>query len=102
MLLRMLTEARSKVLHAASDIEKVIILSFLTSLNRTGAITTAQLHQTQTLLHYNLDSENEIARWGGMQLQLLMDARAKLLLTLSDIEKSMSDTDTAIVGNIKN
>jgi hypothetical protein len=39
---------------------------------------------------------------GGMQLQLLMDARAKLLQTLSDIEKSMSDTDTAIVGNIKN
>ena len=79
-----------------------MILSFLTSLNRTGAISTAQLHQIQNLLQNNLDSENEISEMGSMQLQMLMDARAKLLQAASNIEKSMSDTDTAIVGNIKN
>ncbi len=78
-----------------------MILSFLTSLNRTGAISTAQLKQIQNLLQNNLDSENEISEMGIMQLQMLMDARAKLLQTVSNIEKTMSDTETAIVGNIK-
>jgi len=48
-----------------------------------------------------LDSDNEISEMGSMALQMLMDARSKLLQTASDIEKTLSDTATAIVQNIK-
>jgi hypothetical protein len=36
-----------------------------------------------------------------MELQMLMEAQSELLQTASNIEKSLSDTDMAIVGNIK-
>jgi len=49
----------------------------------------------------NSDSDNEISEMSSMQLQMLMDARSKLLQTASDMEKSLSDTDMAIIGNIK-
>ncbi len=32
---------------------------------------------------------------------MLMDVRSKLLQTASDIEKTVSNTDAAIVGNLK-
>jgi hypothetical protein len=38
---------------------------------------------------------------GSMQLQMLMDTRSKLLQAASNMEKSMSDTDAAIVANMK-
>jgi hypothetical protein len=52
-------------------------------------------------LQNTLGANNEISEMGSMQLQMLMDTRSKLLQTASDMEKSMSDTDMAIVGNIK-
>jgi len=54
-----------------------------------------------SILQNDLDSDNEISEMTSMQLQMLMDARSKLLQTASDIEKSLSDTEMAIVGNIK-
>jgi len=49
----------------------------------------------------HLYSDNEISQMTSTQLQMLMDSRSKLLQTASNMEKSMSDTDMAIVGNIK-
>jgi hypothetical protein len=59
------------------------------------------LQTVQNSLQDILDSENEISEMTSMQLQMLMDMRSKLLQTASNIEKSMSDADTAISGNIK-
>lgn len=66
------------------------------------AITTyQQLSALQNQLQNALDSENEISEMGSMQLQMLMDARSKLLQMASDIEKANSDTANAITQNIK-
>jgi len=64
-------------------------------------ITISSLQNAQSTLQNDLDSDNEISEMGSMQLQMLMDSRSKLLDTASDIEKTKSDTDNAISGNIK-
>jgi hypothetical protein len=53
------------------------------------------------LLMKALDSDNETSDMESMQLQMIMDARSKLLQTASDIEKSMSDTAAAVAQNMK-
>lgn len=55
----------------------------------------------QTNLQNQVDSENEVSEMTSMQLQMLMDDRSTLLQTASDIEKTISDTDLGVVGNIK-
>jgi hypothetical protein len=64
-------------------------------------ITWQQLAALQSVTNQALDSDNEISEMGSMRLQMLMDARTKLLQAASDLEKSISDTDMAIVGNLK-
>lgn len=44
--------------------------------------------------------DNEISELGSMALQMLM-ARSKLLQTASDIDKTLSDTATQMIENIK-
>lgn len=61
----------------------------------------ASLASVLNALQNDLDSDNEVSQMSSMQLQMLMDARSKLLQTASDIEKSNSDTAMAIAGNIK-
>jgi hypothetical protein len=48
-----------------------------------------------------LESDIQISEMASMQLQMLMDARSKLLQTASDIEKSNSDAGNSISKNIK-
>ena len=64
-------------------------------------VTAAAVQGAIQTLQNALDSDNEISEMTSMQLQMLMDMRSKLLQTASDIEKSMSDTNMAIAGNIK-
>jgi hypothetical protein len=65
-------------------------------------VTSAQrLGQMTTTLQQQLDAASDLSEQASVQLQMLMDQRSKLLQTASDIEKSVSDTDQAIVGNIK-
>jgi len=64
-------------------------------------ITNGQLATVASEISNTLDSENEISEMGSMQLQMLMDTRSKLLQAASNMEKSMSDTDAAIVANMK-
>lgn len=59
------------------------------------------LQSAMSMLQNMLDSDNEISEMESMQLQMLMDSRSKLLEMASDMEKSMADTNLAIVGNIK-
>jgi hypothetical protein len=74
----------------------------LSSVAINGGYTALQNLQSATSMLQNiLDSDNEISEMTSTQLQMLMDTRCKLLQTASDMEKSMADTDMAIVGNIK-
>jgi hypothetical protein len=64
-------------------------------------LTAEDVANSQAALQNDLDSDNEISEMAQMQIQMLMDRRSKLLETASNIEKSMSDTDAAIVSNLK-
>ena len=64
-------------------------------------VTAEDVANSQAALQNDLDSDNEISEMAQMQIQMVMDRRSKLLETVSNIEKSMSDTDAAIVGNLK-
>jgi hypothetical protein len=66
-----------------------------------GAVSTSTVGTAVTTLQNDLDSENEMSEMTSMRLQMLMDVRSKLLQTASEIEKSISDTDVAILRNIK-
>ncbi len=59
-----------------------------------------QLDEIQSELPNSQDSDNEISELGSMALQMLM-ARSKLLQTASDIDKTLSDTATQMIENIK-
>ena len=63
--------------------------------------TTSNVATAVQTLQNDLDSDEEVSEMTSMRLQMLMDMRSKLLQTASDMEKSLSDTDMAIVGNIK-
>lgn len=60
-----------------------------------------QLADLQTQLNQNLQSTNDMSEMASMRLQMAMDRRSKLLETLSNIEKKVSDTSSAIVQNMK-
>jgi Arc/MetJ-type ribon-helix-helix transcriptional regulator len=52
-------------------------------------------------LRDELDSMSEMGEMESMRLQILMDRRSKLLETLSNIIKKMSDTSQSITQNLK-
>ena len=67
-------------------------------------VTQQQMNQWRTglvQLGNDLDSDNEFSEQESTNLQLLLDARTKLLRAASEIEKSKSDADAALVQNIK-
>ena len=49
----------------------------------------------------NLDSMNEMSEMTSMRLQMAMDRRSKFISTLSNIMKKISDTQGALVQNLK-
>lgn len=67
----------------------------------TVGITSQQLTSVIAQLQDKLDSDNELSEEAMMQLQMLMDERSKLLQTASEIEKSNSDAEEPMVGNLK-
>jgi hypothetical protein len=64
-------------------------------------ITAQQLAALQDQLKQSLDSMNEMSEMTSMRLQMAMDRRSKFIEALSNIEKKISDTDAAIVQNMK-
>ena len=63
--------------------------------------TFADLRTLPAQFQTNLDSLNDISQAQQMKIQMLMDQRAKLIDTLSNIMKSISDTQSTIIQNIK-
>jgi hypothetical protein len=66
-----------------------------------GPISVAQLNTIRNQLQSALDAENDLSNMESMELQMMMDSRSKFLQTVSDIEKSIGDTDNAVIENIK-
>ena len=60
-----------------------------------------QVANLQLQLGQNLESMNELSDMNSMRLQMTMDRRSKFIQTLSNIEKKISDTSSAIVQNMK-
>jgi hypothetical protein len=60
-----------------------------------------QLITLQSQANQALDSMNEQSETQSLELQMTMDRRSKLLETLSNIEKTISDADSSIVQNLK-
>lgn len=60
-----------------------------------------QLENLQFQLNQNLESMNELSDMTSMRLQMTMDRRSKFIQTLSNIEKKITDTSSAIVQNMK-
>jgi len=48
-----------------------------------------------------IDSMNEVSEMTSLRLQMAMDRMSKLMQTLSNIEKKESDTDSAVIQNLK-
>ncbi len=61
----------------------------------------AQLETIQGFLQGELDSMSELSEMTSMRLQMAMDRRSKLMTTLSNVLKKMSDTHDSIVQNMK-
>jgi hypothetical protein len=60
-----------------------------------------QLASMEQNLNQNVDIVNEMSEATALQLQMEMDRRSKLMQTLSNLMKSIGDTDSAIVQNLK-
>lgn len=64
-------------------------------------VTHGNLRAIQNDLKGKLDSMNEVSEMTSLRLQMLMDRRSKFITTLSNIMKSISTTEDAVVGNLK-
>lgn len=63
--------------------------------------TYGDLAALQTQLKNALDSESELGETESLRLQMAMDRLSKLMSTLSNLEKKLSDTSQAVIGNLK-
>ena len=64
-------------------------------------ITYPQLSSLLSQTNEALGSVSDMSQNQQLQLQTIMDQRTKLLEALSNILKSMSDTDSNIISNMK-
>jgi hypothetical protein len=61
----------------------------------------AEIKQLQDDIKNKLDAANEMSEENSLRLQMMMDRRSKLMSTLSNIMKKISDTQDGIISNLK-
>jgi cell division protein FtsB len=66
-----------------------------------STLTAQQLDAVAKDAQQSLDSMSEMGEMTSMRLQMAMDRRSKFMETLSNIEKSIDDTQSSIIGNLK-
>jgi hypothetical protein len=69
--------------------------------NRNGPATKAQLDAMVDKMKSDLDSMSEMGEMESLRLQMAMDRLSKMMSTLSNILKKISDTAQSIVQNLK-
>jgi hypothetical protein len=63
--------------------------------------TAAQLQELQNQAKSGLDSMNEMSEMTSMRLQMAMDRKSKFYETLSNLMKSVSDSQSSILQNLR-
>ena len=59
------------------------------------------LRAIQDELKNGLDSMSEMGEMESLRMQIAMDRMSKMMSTLSNLLKKMSDTSSAIISNLK-
>ncbi|MDZ4793848.1 MAG: hypothetical protein SGI83_06175 [Bacteroidota bacterium] len=68
---------------------------------RTTPVSNTELNQLMDEYRDKLDSMNELGEMQSLRLQMVMDRINKLMSTLSNLFKKVSDTQTEIISNLK-
>ncbi len=69
-------------------------------MNETKAMTAAK-QNLRNPLRASAANASELSDMDSMRLQMLMDRRSKLLEAMSNMMKSVSDTQSGVIGNLK-
>jgi hypothetical protein len=69
--------------------------------NASGKLSAAQVQQLADKMKDDLDSMSELGEQESLRMQMAMDRMSKLMSTLSNLLKKMSDTSSGIVQNLK-
>jgi hypothetical protein len=72
-----------------------------TELMGTAPVNVDELKAIQQNLKEKLDSMNEVSEMTSLRLQMIMDRRAKMISTLTNVMKKISTTQDNVVANLK-
>jgi hypothetical protein len=96
---------KSKVLPAAKAIAVRKKISALnekaTNSFQSAAVSKKEFDQLKKTIQKDLDSMSEMGELESLRLQMAMDRMSKMMSTLSNILKKISDTANAITQNLK-
>ena len=101
-----LNNKNSTITRAKLDSCKLLIQS-TTNVQKTKtvsssrAVTQSEINETITRLSDQRDSLSEMGEEQQLKLQMLLDRRSKLLSTLSNLMKKISQTQDSIIANLK-
>ena len=74
---------------------------FAATANHGGQLTAADISRLRADIKDQVDSKSELGETQSLRLQMAMDHVSKFMTALSNIEKKASDTDSAIIQNLK-
>lgn len=94
-LCKSLPSTLGEISNATANVQKPVRIS------TPAKLTYGDLRTLPAQFQSNLDSLNDMSQAQQMKIQMLMDQRTKLIETLSNIMKSISDTQSTIIQNIK-
>jgi hypothetical protein len=77
------------------------IMAQTKAINNSKAAQRSQMQAQQQAAADKKDSLSDMSQMEQMKLQMAMDRRAKMIETLSNLMKKMSDTDNSIIKNMK-
>ncbi len=101
-----LNNKNSTITRAKLDSCKLLIQS-TTNVQKTKtvsssrAVTQSEINETITRLSDQRDSLSEMGEEQQLKLQMLLDRRSKLMSTLSNLMKKISQTQDSIIANLK-
>jgi hypothetical protein len=72
-----------------------------TQTERTKPVTKTDIDAVKDRMKNDLDSMNEMGEMESLRLQMAMDRMSKMMSTLSNLLKKISDTSNSIVQNLK-
>jgi hypothetical protein len=94
-LCKSLPSSLGDISNATANFQKPVRISI------PAKLTFADLRTLPAQFQTNLDSLNDISQAQQMKIQMLMDQRSKLIETMSNLMKTMADTNSAVIQNIK-